>query len=184
MYDKEIGMYYLIARYYHPEHGVFLSVDPDPGDDDDPITQNAYTYAHNNPVMKIDADGNHPVIVAAVYGYRAYKVYKYYNKAKKVKKLTGVKKNKDAVIYLRKNLDTGRYYVGRTKSWSRFERRKQEHATKNGQNYKFTVIARAKNKRQAKRYEQKWINRLGGKKNFLENGRDEIQRKKWKSYYV
>ena len=30
MYDKEIGMYYLIARYYNPEHGVFLSVDPDP----------------------------------------------------------------------------------------------------------------------------------------------------------
>nr|WP_257150230.1 hypothetical protein [Bacillus cereus] len=29
MYDKEIGMYYLIARYYNPEHGVFLSVDPD-----------------------------------------------------------------------------------------------------------------------------------------------------------
>ena len=23
MYDKEIGMYYLIARYYNPEHGVF-----------------------------------------------------------------------------------------------------------------------------------------------------------------
>ena len=30
MYDKEIGMYYLIARYYNPNHGVFLSVDPDP----------------------------------------------------------------------------------------------------------------------------------------------------------
>ncbi|WP_431604049.1 RHS repeat domain-containing protein [Bacillus toyonensis] len=29
MYDKEIGIYYLIARYYNPEHGVFLSVDPD-----------------------------------------------------------------------------------------------------------------------------------------------------------
>ncbi|MCU5186053.1 hypothetical protein OCA11_17585 [Bacillus cereus] len=40
MYDKEIGMYYLIARYYQPEHGVFLSVDPDPGDEDDPITMN------------------------------------------------------------------------------------------------------------------------------------------------
>nr|WP_254918613.1 RHS repeat-associated core domain-containing protein [Bacillus cereus] len=25
MYDKEIGMYYLIARYYTPDHGVFLS---------------------------------------------------------------------------------------------------------------------------------------------------------------
>nr|WP_236723503.1 hypothetical protein [Bacillus anthracis] len=28
------GMYYLIACYYNPKHGVFLSVDPDPGDDD------------------------------------------------------------------------------------------------------------------------------------------------------
>lgn len=36
MYDKEIGMYYLIARYYNPDHGVLLSVDPDPGDEDDP----------------------------------------------------------------------------------------------------------------------------------------------------
>nr|WP_232304331.1 hypothetical protein [Bacillus cereus] len=33
-------MYYLIARYYNPDHGVFLSVDPDPGDEDDPVTQN------------------------------------------------------------------------------------------------------------------------------------------------
>ncbi|MCU5705196.1 hypothetical protein OCF67_13460 [Bacillus wiedmannii] len=40
MYEKEIGMYYLIARYYNPDHGVFLSVDPDPGDEDDPVTQN------------------------------------------------------------------------------------------------------------------------------------------------
>ncbi len=31
MYDKEIGMYYLIARYYNPDHGVFISVDPDLG---------------------------------------------------------------------------------------------------------------------------------------------------------
>ncbi|WP_260444459.1 hypothetical protein [Listeria booriae] len=29
MYDKEIGMYYLIARYYNPEQGIFISVDPD-----------------------------------------------------------------------------------------------------------------------------------------------------------
>lgn len=57
MYDKEIGMYYLIARYYHPNHGVFLSVDPDPGDQDDPITQNGYAYANNNPVMFVDPDG-------------------------------------------------------------------------------------------------------------------------------
>ncbi|MED1405511.1 RHS repeat-associated core domain-containing protein [Bacillus mycoides] len=100
MYDKEISMYYLMARYYHPEHSVFLSVDPDPGDEDDPITQNAYTYAHNNPVMKVDADGNHPVIVAGVLAYRGYKAYKTYKKvtkvakaAKNVKKVHGNSKN-------------------------------------------------------------------------------------------
>ncbi|MDH6651021.1 UNVERIFIED_ORG: RHS repeat-associated protein [Bacillus sp. PvP124] len=58
MQDDETGMYYLIARYYNPEQGVFISADPDPGDDDDPITQNGYTYANNNPVMKVDPDGN------------------------------------------------------------------------------------------------------------------------------
>ncbi|MFJ1118011.1 RHS repeat-associated core domain-containing protein, partial [Bacillus thuringiensis] len=61
MYDKEIGMYYLIARYYSPEHGVFLSVDPDPGDEDDPITMNGYTYGDNNPVMMVDPDGHYAI---------------------------------------------------------------------------------------------------------------------------
>ncbi|OTW81184.1 type IV secretion protein Rhs [Bacillus thuringiensis serovar cameroun] len=65
MYDKEIGMYYLIARYYNPDHGVFLSVDPDPGDEDDPVTQNGYTYADNNPVMMVDPDGHAPWWVAS-----------------------------------------------------------------------------------------------------------------------
>ncbi|OFD51132.1 hypothetical protein BWGOE4_16230 [Bacillus mycoides] len=51
-------MYYLIARYYNPDHGVFLSVDPDPGDEDDPITMNGYTYGDNNPVMMVDPDGH------------------------------------------------------------------------------------------------------------------------------
>ncbi len=66
MYDKEISMYYLIARYYNPEHGVFLSVDPDPGDEDDPVTMNGYTYGDNNPVMNIDPDG-HWAMAAGIY---------------------------------------------------------------------------------------------------------------------
>jgi RHS repeat-associated protein len=57
-YDRETGLYYLIARYYHPTHGVFLSLDPDPGDSDDILTQNGYTYANNNPVMLVDPDGH------------------------------------------------------------------------------------------------------------------------------
>ncbi len=78
MYDKEIGMYYLVARYYNPEHGVFLSVDPDPGDEDDPVTMNGYTYADNNPVMLTDPDGHFAWMVlnagfAAYDGYQAYK---------------------------------------------------------------------------------------------------------------
>nr|WP_252195170.1 RHS repeat-associated core domain-containing protein [Bacillus wiedmannii] len=40
----------LIARYYNPDHGVFLSVDP--------VTMNGYTYADNNPVMMVDPDGH------------------------------------------------------------------------------------------------------------------------------
>ena len=49
-------MYYLMARYYHPTHGVFSSLDPDPCDDDT-LTQNGYTYANNIPVMMVDPDG-------------------------------------------------------------------------------------------------------------------------------
>ncbi len=80
-YDHETGMYYLMARYYEPKHGVFLSLDPDPGDEDDIITQNGYTYANNNPVMLVDPDGHIAWLAvnagwAAIDGYRAYKAGK------------------------------------------------------------------------------------------------------------
>ncbi|AST05456.1 type IV secretion protein Rhs [Anoxybacillus flavithermus] len=78
-YDNETGLYYLIARYYHPEHGVFLSLDPDPGDADDILTQNGYTYANNNPVMLVDPDG-HFVWMAINAGFAAYDGYKAFKK--------------------------------------------------------------------------------------------------------
>jgi len=62
-YDEETGLYYLIARYYHPTHGVFLSMDPDLGDSDDILTQNGYTYANNNPVMLVDPDGHYAQLI-------------------------------------------------------------------------------------------------------------------------
>lgn len=82
-YDKEIQQYYLMARYYDPEQGVFTAIDPDPGDDDDPQTMNGYNYANNNPVMFVDPDG-HWIIPAlraggmyiAKYGGRAFKYVK------------------------------------------------------------------------------------------------------------
>ncbi|WLR43096.1 RHS repeat-associated core domain-containing protein [Bacillus carboniphilus] len=76
-YDHETGLYYLIARYYQPTHGVFLSLDPDPGDDDDILTQNGYTYANNNPVMLVDPDG-HWVWLAVNAGFAVYDGYKAY----------------------------------------------------------------------------------------------------------
>ncbi len=80
-YDHETGMYYLMARYYEPKHGVFLSLDPDPGDEDDIITQNGYTYANNNPVMFVDPDG-HYFWLAVNAGFAAYDGYKAYKAGK------------------------------------------------------------------------------------------------------
>ncbi|WP_155008756.1 DNRLRE domain-containing protein [Priestia megaterium] len=88
MQDDETGMYYLIARYYNPEQGVFISADPDPGDDDDPITQNGYTYADNNPVMHVDPDG-HWVWLAINAGFAAYDGYKAYKNGKGWKGVAG-----------------------------------------------------------------------------------------------
>lgn len=56
-YDSETGHYYLKARYYNPENGNFLALDPHPGDSYDPISQNGYTYANNNPVLYVDPTG-------------------------------------------------------------------------------------------------------------------------------
>ncbi|MBM5720674.1 hypothetical protein D8X92_08125 [Listeria ivanovii] len=66
-YDKEIEQYYLMARYYEPEQGVFTAVDPDPGDEDDPQTMNGYNYANNTPVMYMDPDGNFAIAAPVIY---------------------------------------------------------------------------------------------------------------------
>lgn len=62
-YDEETKLYYLMARYYNSDTGVFLSLDPVRGDITNPITMNGYNYANNNPVMNIDPDGEHPILV-------------------------------------------------------------------------------------------------------------------------
>ncbi|WP_333562622.1 RHS repeat-associated core domain-containing protein, partial [Bacillus mobilis] len=201
MYDKEIGMYYLIARYYNPDHGVFLSVDPDPGDEDDPVTQNGYTYAGNNPVMSVDPDG-HAFWFVVNAGFAVYDGYGAYKSGKGAKgiakaaakgaigggklKVAG-KAAKTAVIYLRTNKATGKQYVGRAKDMNRFKERKKEHAKKNNAEYDFQILLRTKPGRQARRYEQKMINKFGGPQKYggkLENARHEIAKKKWKQYYV
>ena len=51
------GLVFLRARYYDPASGRFISRDPVWGIVDVPETLNRYTYAMNNPVVYLDADG-------------------------------------------------------------------------------------------------------------------------------
>ncbi|WCK55592.1 DNRLRE domain-containing protein [Aneurinibacillus sp. Ricciae_BoGa-3] len=51
--DDEAGLYYLINRYYDPEDGRFLSRDPDY-----PVNGNDYIYTDNDPVNKVDPEGD------------------------------------------------------------------------------------------------------------------------------
>lgn len=66
MQDEETGLYYLIARYYNAQQGVFLSTDSYPGQTEDPVSQNGYSYSNNSPIAKIDPDGNNP-LAAGIY---------------------------------------------------------------------------------------------------------------------
>ena len=69
-YDEETGFYYLKTRYYDPEIGRFITIDDTSYLAPDTINGlNLYAYCGNNPVMRIDENGNawwHWVIGALV----------------------------------------------------------------------------------------------------------------------
>ncbi|MDY7092033.1 MAG: RHS repeat-associated core domain-containing protein [Acidobacteriota bacterium] len=48
---------YMHARYYHPMFGKFLSIDPVDADPRRPQSWNAYRYASNRPLTRVDPDG-------------------------------------------------------------------------------------------------------------------------------
>ncbi|SFS88826.1 RHS repeat-associated core domain-containing protein [Marininema halotolerans] len=98
-YDNETGFYYLMARYYQPVEGTFLSADPDPGDEDDPQTQNAYVYGSNNPLKYTDPDGHWINVAIGIASglYRGYKVYKKTGSLKKAAWAGGKQAVMDAI---------------------------------------------------------------------------------------
>lgn len=58
--DSETGLVYMQQRYYDPDIGRFLSVDPVTALDKSDGSYNAYWYARNNPYRYIDPDGRDP----------------------------------------------------------------------------------------------------------------------------
>ena len=46
------------ARYYDPTLGRFITEDSYPGEANDPLSLNLYTYAHNNPINLFDPTGH------------------------------------------------------------------------------------------------------------------------------
>ncbi len=56
-FDPDTGLVYMRARYYDPATGRFISRDPVEGDLNDPITQNGYNYANDNPINLSDPSG-------------------------------------------------------------------------------------------------------------------------------
>ncbi|HBY02279.1 MAG TPA: hypothetical protein DEG92_07070, partial [Rikenellaceae bacterium] len=61
-YDEDLGLYYFEARYYNPELGRFVGMDPMQHQDfsrflNDPQAFNGYSYARNNPLVYVDPSG-------------------------------------------------------------------------------------------------------------------------------
>ena len=57
------GLVYMGARYYDPEIGRFLSMDPASFDPGNVQSFNRYAYANNNPYRYVDPDGELPFLV-------------------------------------------------------------------------------------------------------------------------
>ena len=59
-HDDTTGLTYFGARYYDPQLGRFLSVDPLGFTASKPMSFNPYAYANNNPYAYVDPDGRDP----------------------------------------------------------------------------------------------------------------------------
>ena len=58
VYDSTTGLYYLLARYYDPTIGRFITEDSYSGDEDDPMTLNRYAHRKDNPERYNDSSGH------------------------------------------------------------------------------------------------------------------------------
>ncbi len=66
--ESPSGIQYFGARWYEPEIGRFLSVDPVTFKESNIFSFNRYAYANNNPYKYTDPDGRIPIIATAMIG--------------------------------------------------------------------------------------------------------------------
>ena len=57
-YDAATGLYYFVARFYDPVIGRFVTQDSYNGSKTDPLSQNRYVYARDNPMRYVDLSGH------------------------------------------------------------------------------------------------------------------------------
>lgn len=83
--EDSTGLVYLGARFYDPEIGRFLSVDPVHFVEESPTSFNRYAYGNNSPYSYVDPDGELPILLLIPlvvkgidYGITAYDTYQAY----------------------------------------------------------------------------------------------------------
>jgi RHS repeat-associated protein len=68
---------YMHARYFNPNVGRFVSVDPAVGDPHAPATWNRYAYAADNPINRVDPDGRNWFLIGGTWYWHAGNTYTY-----------------------------------------------------------------------------------------------------------
>jgi len=162
------------SYYYDPVNGIFQALDPHPRDEDDPVSQNGYTYTGNNPVINVDPDGDFFWMAVNV-GFAAYDGYKAYKAGGSAGKIAGAaalgfvgggkiktaKKVTHSVYTLTKAKKI--VYVGRTKN---SKARKLAHGRGANSDAEFSVVRSGLNYSQARGLEHRLYLKNGGKKNL------------------
>lgn len=80
-HDDTTGLTYMGARYYDPQVGRFMGMDPVGFQDRNPASFNRYSYANNNPYKYVDPDGEAVILATIAIVGLAWSAYDAYQTA-------------------------------------------------------------------------------------------------------